>query len=218
MKHIIKGREPASLLTYRKKPHATYRDYREKDDLRKSLIEEQGGLCCYCMGRITIENMKIEHRKPQRYKKLQLSYNNLLASCDGNEGKPYHLQHCDTHKADKEIFVNPTDKIKNCEKIIKYSANGRISSNDPAIAEDLAGALNLNTQTLVNNRKQTLKAVILKLTMIRGRKEAWSVNSVHKILKTYENRSHGKFKPYCRIVAYFLKKRFKNELMRHGEA
>ncbi len=40
---------------------------------------------------------------------------NLLAACDGNEGCPRKLQHCDTHKGDGEITINPADSQKNCE-------------------------------------------------------------------------------------------------------
>ncbi len=103
MKQIKKGREPDSLLAHRKKSHANYDNFKEKDDLRDSLMKEQGYICCYCMQRIApnAEKMKIEHRQSQkRHPELQLDYQNLLASCKGNEGKAKHLQHCDTSKGE----------------------------------------------------------------------------------------------------------------------
>ncbi|MFN4795406.1 MAG: TIGR02646 family protein, partial [Pseudanabaena sp.] len=69
MKKIIKQSEPRSLVEHRSKQRANqnadYENYPKKDDLRKSLLEEQGYICCYCMSRITSEQMKIEHWKPQ---------------------------------------------------------------------------------------------------------------------------------------------------------
>jgi len=187
MKRVKKGKEPASLLTYRKQPQASYEDYRERDDLRESLLEEQGYICCYCMQRINKENLKIEHWKPQsKYPELQLISHNLLAACDGNEGSSPKFQHCDTHKGDDEITLNPADSQKNCEQYIKYSSDGRIDSDDPIINYELNEILNLNTQTLVSNRNKKIQA--------------------------YEGKENGKYKPYCKMIVYFLRKRFAKEL------
>jgi len=213
MKQIIKGKEPASMLTYRKQPHAHYEDYREKNDLRHSLLEEQGYICCYCMQRIRLEQMKIEHFRPQsQYPELQLDSHNLLAACDGNEGSPRQLQHCDTHKADEEITINPADSQKNCEQYLKYSSNGRVYSDDPIIETDLNNTLNLNTQTLVNNRQNAINTVIQEMTQIKGKKAAWPIQKVYQKIHAYERKENGKYKPYCQMIVYFLNKRFKQEL------
>ncbi len=51
MKKIIKQSEPRSLIKHRSKQRANqnadYENYPEKDDLRKSLLEEQGYICCW---------------------------------------------------------------------------------------------------------------------------------------------------------------------------
>src|SRR5947208_3458156 len=99
MKAITKGAEPPSLTAHRLTPHCDYDNYAGKDDLRLTLVIEQRGLCCYCMGRIHNgpTTMKIEHWQCQsRYPNGQLNYRNLLGACPGGEGKPWHLQHCDT--------------------------------------------------------------------------------------------------------------------------
>ena len=57
MLYIKKGREPESLIKYRKKKFAYYDGYDRKDDIRKNLLIEQGFLCAYCMRRIDIKNM-----------------------------------------------------------------------------------------------------------------------------------------------------------------
>ena len=47
----------------------------ETDNLRKSLLEEQGYICCYCMSRIDCKNSKIEHFKPQSlHRDKQIDY------------------------------------------------------------------------------------------------------------------------------------------------
>ena len=81
MKRIVKGREPQSLLEHRLKSFADYDNYSEKDELRESLLTEQGHICCYCMQRISADRMKIEHWQSQdEYEELQLDYNNLRLS------------------------------------------------------------------------------------------------------------------------------------------
>ncbi|MDM8559374.1 retron system putative HNH endonuclease [Candidatus Parabeggiatoa sp. HSG14] len=211
MKQIKKADEPASLLTHRKKSHANYDNYPEKDDLRDSLVKEQGYICCYCMQRIVpdAEKMKIEHRQPQtKYPELQLDYQNLLASCKGNDGGPKHLpRHCDTNKGDQEITIDPVDKLKNCERVIKYRRNGRIYSDDPVINHELNDILNLNTQTLVNCREAIRVQIIKELTNIRGKKSAWTSSDIKAKIQQYENKINGKYRPFCQVVIYFLKKR-----------
>jgi len=40
MKQIKKGKEPDSLTAHRKKSHASYDNYPEKDDLRDFLVKD----------------------------------------------------------------------------------------------------------------------------------------------------------------------------------
>lgn len=65
MKTIRKHPEPAYLITHRLSAHANFDNLQEKQRLKQDLLEEQGYLCCYCMGRIDIDSMKIEHRMSQ---------------------------------------------------------------------------------------------------------------------------------------------------------
>ena len=52
MRYIRKGDSPESLLRYARNKNAYYDGYREKDDVREQLLQEQGYLCGYCMRRI----------------------------------------------------------------------------------------------------------------------------------------------------------------------
>ena len=97
-----------SLITHRQAPHSDYDNYPDKDSLRAMLVNEQRGLCCYCMGRIRSDSMKVEHWKCQsRFPGDQLDYRNLLGACQGGEGQPRSRQHCDTRKGDSDLRWNP---------------------------------------------------------------------------------------------------------------
>ncbi|MCP4134575.1 MAG: TIGR02646 family protein [bacterium] len=207
MKLILKKTEPHSLREYRSTPGANYEDYRDKDDLRQSLLDEQGDICCYCMQRIKNDSMKIEHWKSQSgFSEYQLQYNNMLGACQGNEGNPGNLQHCDTRKGDTDITINPLDKnCENCENLVKYRKNGEIYSDDEEICNDLDITLNLNNQTLVQNRKKTLDIALdhMKKKYPSG---TWTKEILKKEIALWNDLSE-KYRPYCRIVLYDLEKR-----------
>lgn len=213
MKPINKEKEPATLLTYRKQPDATYENYREKEVLREALLKEQGHICCYCMQRVTKEEMKIEHWQPQsEYPELQLDYGNLLASCKGNEGQPTERQHCDTRKGNQALTIHPAKLPTHWEELIKFRRDGRIYSDDLSLDRELNEVLNLNLDTLVNNRSEIIDQIKEYLTRIEGKKAGWRIQDVKKRIAEYEGKIDGKYKPYCQVVIAFLKKRFAKEL------
>lgn len=208
MKQIIKDREPKSLLEHRLQPFADYDNYPQKEELRDSLLTEQGHICCYCMQRIKKDKMKIEHwRSQDEYPDLQLDYNNLLGACEGNQGLPERLQHCDTKKGNARLTINPTDNLKNCEDLIKYLPNGIIYSDDTAINDELNEVLNLNIQTLVNNRKVILDILIQQLKSEQPSGD-WTAAMLNKKIQEWSDQNKdGKYKPYCQIAIYYLKKK-----------
>lgn len=61
MIYIQKAREPHSLTQYKKQENANYGNLPSnvKDDIRLSLLKEQGFLCAYCSRRIKSNQMKI---------------------------------------------------------------------------------------------------------------------------------------------------------------
>lgn len=84
MIYIEKKSEPVSLREGRETPGADF-DGLDKRELRKSLLEEQGYLCAYCMKRIRKDkNVKIEHYHPRNIQN-QMDYGNLLAVCMDNQ-------------------------------------------------------------------------------------------------------------------------------------
>ncbi|MGL6136783.1 MAG: retron system putative HNH endonuclease, partial [Planktothrix sp.] len=180
------------------------------DPLKKALLTEQGYICCYCMKRISEENMEIEHFRPQsvdKYPELQLDYHNLLGSCQGNRGKPKQIQHCNARKGNKEITLNPADPQKKCEDFIKYGSSGNIYSDDLTIDHELDNILNLNNQTLKTNRKKVLETIINELNKMFPEK-TWSKEFLRKKLNEWQNKNKkGQYNEYCQFVIYYLSKR-----------
>ncbi|WP_414529720.1 retron system putative HNH endonuclease [Nodularia chucula] len=214
MKRIIKGAEPPCLLKYRQIDGANYEGYSPKKPLKEALLTEQGYICCYCMRRISIDNMEIEHNKARNkncYPELQLDYKNLLASCTGNRGKGLKNFHCNARKGYYEgknnickINLNPADSKRNCEHYIKYSANGEIlsTSDDETINHELNEILNLNLQTLKDNRKTAFFTVINALKKKFSNK-TWSKEAIQKKVEELSSKdAEGKYSPYCQYIAW----------------
>ncbi len=172
MKYIRKTREPSSLKAYKSLENEdwqpSYADL-DKDDLRSSLLEEQGHLCCYCMRRISSEISRIEHFLPQRmFRQEELNYSNLFLACSISEGLPPSQQHCDIIKSDKLIpkyILHPR-----CRAYFRYNIDGEIlpfgshtsikscvKNSDRLNAEQkvilaTVEVLNLNTERLKSQR------------------------------------------------------------------
>ncbi len=210
MKYILKNKiEPSSLIKHRKSLHANFDNFpkREKEDLRKALLEEQGYICAYCMNRIENDRSitKIEHFKPQtKFLELELVYKNLLAVCKGGEGKPKYLQHCDTKKGDELITINPLDK--SCERLVKFTSGGFVFSNDPIIEKDLIEVLNLNIDILVDQRKVVIDIVKDKILSKRA-KGTWTKKMLEKEIEKYKTKTDGKYEKYCQVIIFYLTKK-----------
>lgn len=214
MKQIIKNTEPTSLVKHRATPHASYENL-GKDDVRSSLLIEQGYLCCYCMKRIpesnSIPGCKIEHFKCQnKYKADELNYNNLLASCLGNEGSSKRLMTCDSFKGNEDLTINPVGG-RNIEDLIKYKANGEIYSTDKAVNEELENILNLNIKTLVDNRRVVYEFVQNRI--IHEVKKKGNNTLKKSFLEKEKNKlltlNKGKYQEYCMVGVYIINKKLK---------
>ncbi|TYQ29142.1 TIGR02646 family protein [Pseudanabaena sp. UWO311] len=210
MKKIIKQSEPRSLVEHRAKQRANenadYDNYSDKDNLRDYLLKEQGYICCYCMSRIKLDEMKIEHWQPQtKYLSQQLDYKNLLGACIGNQGARPQNQHCDTKKGDSEIIINPIEGDKNCENLVKYRPDGKIYSDDISINHDLNETLNLNLGFLKKNRKDALDVVIRKLDEKFSNKTWAKITVQREIEKLNTKDENGFFDVYCQFIISFLK-------------
>ncbi len=211
MRNIQKQTEPRSLTEHKCQPHADYDNYAEKDDLRRSLVEEQRGICCYCMKRIqsSSASMKIEHWRAQsadKYPELQLEYSNLLGACCGGEGQRKQDQHCDTRKGNDDLRYNPADPAHDVERLFSFPGSGRIEvrGNDSALQAELDNVLNLNHSLLVRNRKSVIDAFKTSL----GRRNM-SKADFQRELRKWNGSDGGELAQYCQVVVYYLKKKLK---------
>jgi len=205
MRAIAKGTEPRSLAQHRATPHASYANYAAKSELRDSLVAEQRGLCCYCLSRIRIDAMKIEHWHSQsEHQGEELDYGNLLGACFGNEGQPKKHQHCDTRKGETPISRNPANPMHRIADLIRFESDGRISSDDETFDDELNRVLNLNEAFLKANRKATLDA--FKDALIR--RGNLTRPTVEKLLRHWNGELHtGALMPFSEIVVHWLRKR-----------
>lgn len=203
MRRIVKQREPHSLTEHKKQAHADYRNYLQKDDLRRSLVEEQKGICCYCMSRIrpNSDDMKIEHWQCQeRYRARQLEYSNLLGACLGGKGRPEREQHCDTRKGRRDLSFNPADREHNVEQLVRFLADGTIKGCNDDIDRQLNAVLNLNMPRLVENRKAVLDS--FKDRLASGKK----LDPARELPK-WDGSQNVELPEYAQVVVYYLRKR-----------
>ena len=203
----MKGPEPPSLTVHRQTPHSDYANYTDKDSLRRALVREQRGLCCYCLGSIDPDEraMKIEHWQCQSgYPDMQLEYRNLLGACRGGEGHPFKLQHCDTRKGDRDLRWNPADPSHRIESRVGYDNDGTIWSCDSVFNDQLHTVLNLNLALLRNRRK----AVVDSLLLDWWPKQEHPV-SQESILSKIDEFTDGndELTPDCQIAVWWLQQK-----------
>ena len=129
MFYIIKGKEPVSLTKYKKEKFAYFDGFRNKDDIRHALLQEQGYLCAYCMRRINnSDDLTIEHYIPQsKLNRISaLNYQIMLGVCKTD-------RNCD-------LTINPW--IQSSINEIEYEEHtGKITSKNNRIKIDLEDLL-----------------------------------------------------------------------------
>jgi uncharacterized protein (TIGR02646 family) len=198
-----------------------YGSFRDKKQLNTFLIEEQGGICCYCQQKIT--EMKTakhtgdshnEHLVPQSVDKdRQTDYENIFACCCFSGGLPEELQYCGEAKKDRLIheFIRRTD----CSQHFKYNIEGEIMPEGcyPSFKEfddnkeslnciqrkalEAIIILNLNQTSLKEERKKDITALIKILNQ-------FSVEQIQTKMDEFE------IKPYKRFIdmlLYYMKQK-----------
>lgn len=225
LKKITKAKEPKSLTAYRStisqpnlKDSNIYEDFKEKTkeqcrenqayNLRRQLLQEQGYICCYCMGRISCDNSKIEHFKPQtKYRELQIDYQNLFVACKGGEGLQEKEQFCDTKKGEKDLkYIDLLASVEQNIFYVKGAKSISIKSTDKNVDKELNDILNLNVMILEQNRKEAYDSVMKNL-----KSRGFTVPNIKKALNYYKSKHNEKFEPYCEMIIYFLTKKLKSK-------
>lgn len=208
MKYIVKSLSPVSLEEYKKTPGACYNDMPQKvkEEVRQSLVSEQGGICCYCGSRIVPNHHSvIEHLYPKglkQYSHLQLEYTNLLCSCDGGESdrtrkpkaeKRKFPSFCDDKKNNRILNLTPLDPT--CETQFSYDEEGHIYG-ETDVAREAIEILGLECSPLVNLRKAAIKPYLnLELD-----EDGWNEE-----IADLSQRHDGNFRSFCFAVIYYIK-------------
>ncbi len=164
MKYIHKNGEPQSFTDWKQLANEDWQpswlNFQEpqKSEVKNSLLEEQGSICCYCEKDIQNTESHIEHIKPRSnpdYCGAELEYGNLLCSC-GPSQKKGAPSHCGDKKGDwfnEHDFITPL--VLTCEDRFSYTAHGEIipkRENDNAAIVTIE-KLGLNISSLVALRK-----------------------------------------------------------------
>jgi uncharacterized protein (TIGR02646 family) len=185
MKHIQKGPEPTVFTAWKGQANAAWTptwntlQNPEKDTVKDALIAEQGGLCAYCCGRVTLGTSHIEHVAPRNASPgLALDYSNFVASCPGEPeadpggtGAP-HCGHAKGNWSNPAQFVDPRDP--SCQQAFTFTAIGEIRPDTagprPSAADETIKRLNLNGSTLQRRRSAALRVELDRLAdVLRAR-------------------------------------------------
>lgn len=207
--------EPKELTDYREgTPGASYNGFRDKDVIKQSLIEEQGYLCAYCMGKIKdINDCSIEHyisqkkhdaspHSPEYHRKQSLLYSNMLGVCLNN------AEHCDKKRGNIPLQILDPHQ-PSCESLITYSLGGSIISvgdRDEIVEQDL-NTLGLNCNKLIECRNAALEEVWNRFAQ-EHEKKSWSKELFLERAQFYRTkqskRGKTKFHAYCNYIAWYF--------------
>ena len=214
MKYIgDRNREPRELSDYRQNtPNASYDGFHDKRIVKKSLIEEQGYICAYCMGKIKdVDNCSIEHfiaqqwhkdspYEPQRHKDESLLYSNMMAVCLNNS------EHCDKKRGNTPLkILNP--HLECCEE---YTLDGNISckGNENIDVNDDIDILGLNCDKLKKCREAVIDEIWERFKE-KHPKRTWSKDLFLNYAQKYRIKQQKKgnvyrFHAYCNFIAWYF--------------
>lgn len=227
MRQIKKNHEPAHFINWKNNfkvinnRDAVYSDLygtSEYYDLKKSLLEEQGYICCYCEKRIGhnayLKDCDIEHFMPRnpdsRYltneeckqcRNAQMEYTNLFVSCKGEAA--YSADHCN-HKKDNwfdfKKCISPIDEQIN--GMFGFKLSGKIFLRN-SLGSEMEKHLNLNSYILEEQRKAALDTIL----DIEFENEDLFADKdyVELVAEEYDNMQDGEYTEFCSMITYCLR-------------
>ncbi|NKX28631.1 TIGR02646 family protein [Rhodobacteraceae bacterium R_SAG6] len=158
----------------------------EKQAVLTSLIEDQGGICCYCECEIDPNQSHIEHILPRsKFSDQKLDYQNLLASCqrETDKGEPLTCGKARGDWYDVELYLNPCDS--NSSSKITYLMDGRVKATEEKF-EKFISELNLDSRGKRDARLAVISVLI--------EDEELSDEDVREVLEAW--RQPGGYKPH----------------------
>ena len=162
MKHIKKQPEPQAFTDWKQAQARTWNDLKNpiKKIVKRSLINEQGYICCYCEQHLVESDSHIEHFKPRNDALVDdLDFSNFLCSCIRQlaKGAPCHCGQA-KDQCDSDLLVSPFDPL--CEERFLFTADGQILA---ASASDTTARKTINELNLDAPKLRALReAVILR--------------------------------------------------------
>jgi len=175
-------------------------------DLKCQMMEEQGGICCYCGLKIAFDGLRkpsVEHliSKGMR-RELVGEYKNLLLSCsltteEESEIKSGHaietdVQHCDDTKGNRQL--NHTPLQPDCYNYFVYDINGHVAGRDVDSNTDIE-ILNLDCRALVDRRNAALSI------LFDENGDFLSDRELQQLASTIMDRdADGNFREFCFVI------------------
>lgn len=152
-----------------------------KNEIRQSLLEEQHGLCAYCMKRIVNEELHttIEHWAPlSKDKNNALDYHAFFAVCKGGADMPGEARQrglcCDASKGDTEITIDPRDREMMSHIIYKKDGSMEFKPRTPSGWDIEKINQAINNVLCLNGRPNRRGGMDDTATcVVKGRKDAW---------------------------------------------
>ncbi len=238
MKHIVKNPEPQAFMEWKQHHQAAIerktQDVRNmdvvwnllpsklpkagtdvgneplfsKEELRHTLLEEQGYICCYCTRSVSDDHKtKLEHFLPKekdQYPNHRFTYETLLACCNGGEkdtDKPRET-YCDSKKGSKDP-TNPTPIVSpfepDCEAFFEFDEMGKIHpAGENERAAYTISFLGLNARALNKLRGKAINTYILDIW-------AEDMDTAAETAFLQKKDTVGRFQPFCTAIVSVLR-------------
>jgi uncharacterized protein (TIGR02646 family) len=173
----------------------------QKNRLMETLVDEQGGLCCYCGRDIGTSpnpdpnSCHLEHFRPQsKYHDLATEYGNIHASCNSK-------LNCGHHKKDDFDEDNCISPLEVDEERFVYTLEGEVcpkDQNDEAVVY-MIKILNLNHEALMNKRKNLL-------TIFQSMSPPdLSLDEIKKLRSSYQERdANHRHQAFRQVLTYYI--------------
>lgn len=212
MKYIQKSQPPQDFIDWKKlanqdwQPNWDNFQKPQKTSIHKSLLQEQGFICCYCGRRIVLEDSHIEHFKPRnKYPNLQLDYINLIASCEIDQDEPPPIPvHCGHKKGawyEENLMVSPVKS--NCDDFFRYTDDGQILATKEFDKQEAAKTtiekLDLNINRLQKMRSAAIEGILDGLDLT-------DIQTIQDLINAFEKPNrNGEYEEFCHVIIYALK-------------
>jgi len=206
MKYIVKGQEPHSFTEWKALSNENWQPTYDnlssdvKRDVKDALINEQGGICCYCEVKLAYADSHIEHLDPQTNNEAKrLDFQNMLCSCQKllEKGEPRHCGNSKGSWYDDVLLVSPLDP--KCEKKFTYTADGCIGFTDEASQETIKH-LKLDIDKLNILRANAIEPFIIDPITF----EVISKEDAKKFAEKYVQKTDKKYNEFYTTIQYLF--------------